>query len=323
MLERRLALSLAAARLFFSGAAIIFDTWFSNDPDVERFLCRYTLICANDLALDSATIELWNPDSNRLTTLASFRESLRRNPHSAARWCDLGDAYLHVGEPQRATYCYQQAVDRAPRAPPVLLRAGNFYYAAENTGRSLKHFARVLELSRAYDTAVFSQYQRMGASVTEVLASGLPAGMPQTAGAARAYLLHLLHEESVPGAVEVWDWMETYALVDQKALAPFLRLLLEKGEYDLAKKTQLRFASSAGRASPAGELVFNSGFEAAFLGTPLDWSIRRSKAARVRRDSEVFFQGSWALQMQFDGSINLSYDHVAQTIVTRAGPPLP
>ena len=200
------------------------------------------------------------------------------------------------------------------------MRAGNFYYAAENTGRSLKHFARVLELSRAYDAAVFSQYQRMGASVTEVLASGMPAGMPQTAEAARAYLLHLLHEESIPGAVEVWDWMETRSMVDQKALAPFLRLLLEKEEYDLAKKTQLRFASSAGRASPTGELVFNSGFEAAFLGTPLDWSIRKSKAARVRRDSEVFSHGGWALKMQFDGSINLSYDHVAQTIVTRAGP---
>ncbi len=200
------------------------------------------------------------------------------------------------------------------------MRAGNFYYAAENTGRSLKHFARVLELSRVYDAAVFSQYQRMGASVTEVLASGMPAGMPQTAEAARAYLLHLLHEESIPGAVEVWDWMETRSMVDQKALAPFLRLLLEKEEYDLAKKTQLRFASSAGRASPAGELVFNSGFEAAFFGTPLDWSIRKSKAARVRRDSEVFSHGGWALKMQFDGSINLSYDHVAQTIVTRAGP---
>lgn len=118
MLDRRLALSLAAALLFFSGAAIIFDTWFSNDPDVERFLCRYTLICANDLALDSATIELWNPDSNRLTTLASFRESLRRNPHSAARWCDLGDAYLHVGEPQRATYCINRRLTGPPGPLP-------------------------------------------------------------------------------------------------------------------------------------------------------------------------------------------------------------
>ena len=74
-----------------------------------------------------------------------------------------------------------------------------------------------------------------------------------------------------------------------------------------------------GASPPHDELVFNSGFEAAFLGTSLDWSVRKSGAAQARRDSEVFFEGGWALRITFDGTTNLSYDHVAQVVVVRPG----
>ncbi len=316
MLERTIALSLGAALVVFSGGAIIFGTWFSNDLDVERVLCRYSLICANDLVLDEAVKELWDPDANSHTTLAGFQESVRRNPHSSARWCDLGDAYLRVGDPEQAKYCYEQGVQLAPNAPTILLRAGNFYYATEDLRTSLSHFSQVLELVREYDAIILSQYKRMEASVRDVLSWGLP----ENAEAARAYLVHLSDEESVDDAGQVWDWMATRSMVEERSLARFVQLLLRKGGHDKAKNVHLLFAASQGSELPGEELVFNSGFESVFLGTPLDWSVRKNEAVEVRRDSRAFFGGKRALQIRFDGSTNLSYDHVAQTVVVSAGP---
>ena len=315
MFERRLAVLLAILLLFFSGTAVVFGTWFSNDLHVESALCRYLLVCSNDLAQHAATIELWDPEASDRAKLAGFQESLRRSLHSAARWCDLGDAYLGVGLPNQAKYCFEQGTKRAPNAPAILLRAGNFFYAAEDLPRSLNCFSRVLELVRAYDAVIFSQYQRMGVPVTEVLSLGLPG----TAETTRAYLLYLLDKGLVHAAAEVWDWMETRSMLEKKLLARFVQLLLQEGKYDKAKKVQLRFSTLTERRPPLDELMFNSGFESAFLGTSLDWSLRKSGAAQARRDSEVFFEGGWALRITFDGTTNLSYDHVAQVVVVRPG----
>ena len=108
-------------------------------------------------------------------------------------------------------------------------------------------------------------------------------------------------------------------MLEKKLLARFVQLLLQEGKYDEAKKVQLRFSTRNGRRPPLDELVFNSGFESAFLGTLLDWSLRKSGAAQARRDSEVFFEGGWAFRITFDGTTNLSYDHVAQVVVVRPG----
>ena len=237
MFERRLAVLLAILLLFFSGTVVVFGTWFSNDLHVESALCRYLLVCSNDLAQHAATIELWDPEASDRAKLAGFQESLRRSLHSAARWCDLGDAYLGVGLPNQAKYCFEQGTKRAPNAPAILLRAGNFFYAAEDLPRSLNCFSRVLELVRAYDAVIFSQYQRMGVPVTEVLSLGLPG----TAETTRAYLLYLLDKGLVHAAAEVWDWMETRSMLEKNFWRGLCNCCFKKG--NMTKRRRSSFDS--------------------------------------------------------------------------------
>jgi tetratricopeptide (TPR) repeat protein len=123
------------------------------------------------------------------------RQALARNPASPYRWCDLAEALLASGDTRRARDGFSQALRLGPGIPPIPLHAAGFCLRQNETRPALRTMARILALVPNYDGPLFSCYDRMGVSLDEVLAHGVPAPAPR----ARLGLLpHAPHQHAHP-----------------------------------------------------------------------------------------------------------------------------
>src|SRR6266536_286255 len=140
----------------------------------ESPLCRFWL-CPNETVIDRGYQQYLQsgaeqaPQSERVFTAA-----LVRDPASAYRWCDLGEIMFEAGKEQAARYCFSRAVVLGPHSSPILLRAANFFFRAEDHPEALKYTKRILKQIDQYDAMVFTNYDRMGVPVQDVLQSGIP-----------------------------------------------------------------------------------------------------------------------------------------------------
>ena len=92
---RKLLLLFGSLLLVYASLRILLDTVFRSDPRLERILCRYLLLCSDERLLEKAEEQLTQGGAESLEqAVANFQVALRRNPASADRWCDLGEA-LH------------------------------------------------------------------------------------------------------------------------------------------------------------------------------------------------------------------------------------
>jgi cytochrome c-type biogenesis protein CcmH/NrfG len=133
-------------------------------------LCR-TLVCSADEA-SGAGRDMLTEDHRG--ALALFQEAVRRDPGSARRWCDLGDALVMNGDLARGRYCFARAYELGSGSAAVVARVAQFHFGAGDTRRGLAFGSRLLKLMRAYDEAIFQAYDWAGLPAAEVLERGLP-----------------------------------------------------------------------------------------------------------------------------------------------------
>ena len=233
MFAKRFSLVLALVLAVYAGAALVLHSWFPRDENVEAFLCRFYL-CDNDLLIESAYQDLWGSGPTAAAdSIPEFEESLRRNPASPFRWCDLGDALLRAGEVDRSRYYYEQAVKLGPESPAVLLRAAHFHAQAGEPNSAPPLLARILDGTRRYDDVVFSYYDRMGIGVADVLARGLP----ENRSAAQSYFRYLLRRGEAAELGRAWEWLISRSLAEESQLSGYVDFLLRARQYETARRT--------------------------------------------------------------------------------------
>src|SRR2546429_708520 len=128
MSARKLSLFLGCLLVIFSSLAIAWRFGFRGNPRLERLLCQFG-ICDNDLLLERGYEQSGEDDEESVKgAVETFREALRRDPASAYRWCDFGEALRMAGQVEQAGYCISQALEHGPNIAPVPLRAALFYF---------------------------------------------------------------------------------------------------------------------------------------------------------------------------------------------------
>src|SRR5213593_4424217 len=124
---RKLPLLLGSVLVLYASIRILLDIKFRNNLGLEAFMCRFFVLCADDLVLESAERQLAKGGADGLARAeARFQEALRRNPASADRWCDLGEAWLKSGLTEKARTCFSRALDLGAESIQILWRAGSF-----------------------------------------------------------------------------------------------------------------------------------------------------------------------------------------------------
>ena len=316
MRARNLALpAFSAILIVFSGAGILLETAYRNNSRLEAALCRFT-VCATGRLVESARsrrLEL-GPEAAALGSLESL-EALRRDPASAARWCDAGEALLISGQPDRAALAFRRAVRLAPNSPPVLLQAANFHFRAGRPASALPLTSRILRLIRLYDPVVFLAYSRSGLSVPDLLRLGIP----DDPAAARSFFDYALASLPPEDVATVWQSLHARRYDTPPLPARYADFLLSRRLFSDALAFWTQYAEP-GSAYPSANLLFNAGFETPFSGARLDWTPSNSPHVSEQRDPASPRSGNWSLRLDFDGAENLDYRGISQTAIVSPGP---
>jgi hypothetical protein len=240
-------------------------------------------------------------------------QQLRNNPGSARLWLLAGEAFFVDNQLDKARYCFEQAVELAPRSPPVLVQAAAFFHAIDRRNEGLELLSRALGLTREYDDVVFPLYGRLADASTI-----LRLGVPLEKSAAQAYFVYLLDRDEIDRAGLAWDWLVRNELADGPVPRRYLSWLLGQQRFDEAAAGAASFLPVGERPTDSNR-IHHGGFEAAPSVAPLDWTITQNAHAQVRRDDLLAWEGGWSLRVEFDGQQNLEYRHVAQQVVVSPG----
>jgi hypothetical protein len=297
---------LALSGLALTGIGLAF---FATEAELVQSPLLDTL-CALRLCSDGS-IEKRAEASQEPAQQARLYEFLvRRDPASASRWCDLGQALLALKRNEEAQNAFQRAHDLAPHVPAVLMRVANAQFQLSKPQAAVPYMKAVLDSVRDYDNAIFSSYDRIGLNVDEVLRSGLPDS------AQPSYLRYLMETNQSAGASIVWKRIVQRGSVAQQVAASYTNYLLAQGEGEMAARA---WASTAVHSFTAGSELYNGSFETEPSGSMLDWSVRPLEGATISRDTTVAVAGSASLRISFDGTRNVDFAHATEMVWLKAG----
>jgi tetratricopeptide (TPR) repeat protein len=272
-------------------------------------VCR-TLVCGADAA-SAAGRDMLTEDCPG--ALALFQAAVTRDPASAQRWCDLGDALVMNGDIARGQYCFAHAYELGAGSAAVVARVAQFYFGVGDTRRALDFGSRLLRLTRAYDEAIFQAYDWLPAA--EVLERGLP--LDKSMG--QSWFRRALERGAVDDAGGAWAWLLRNHFTDDRIVSEYLDALVKAGEYGSAAEVWIQYLGNRAGDYPESNALFNGGFEMEPTGAVFDWRIETEPDVKASVDSHEAHSGKSSLKLHFSGSQNLRYHHVTQTAYSKAG----
>jgi hypothetical protein len=313
-MDRKPGLALVVV-LLGAATANLATQWAGRGSWGESVMGSLGFLDANHLA-EQAYRDLWAGNlKGQGGAVREAERALVSDMASAYRWCDLGEVFLDAGIEDKAKDCLRRAVELGPRAPQILMRAANGFFRVADVQPALACTRQILAIVSVYDLIIFSAYTRMGVTVEQALAQGLPAGDPRPV---RAFMGYLLARHSLDDAREVWAWAgPRHALTDELA-DRYVAALIQARQYDAAVDQWVSYLGSRGGRG-SNDCLFNGSFEHDPFGETFDWRIQPLPGARVERDTKVAYTGHAALRIHFDGTKNVSFNHVRQTAVVRPG----
>ena len=306
-------LGLSFVLIAYSAMSIFVDAVYRDDLSVESTLCSTLHFCNNDLVLEVARGQLWAAGGDGIEpAVALYEESLRRNPASAARWCDLGDAYARAQDYVRAELAFTTAVELAPHSPPILVRAAGYHFSRDDKASALPLLARILALVRVYDGIVFSYFQRLGATVDEVLEDG----MPDNPEAVNAYFEFTIDSSQHDATDAIWEDRRTQPRLSEESACRYIDSLLDRADGARARAV---YRQVVGAADEIEELLPNGGFEQAPLRTRLDWKWQSNDHIEINRSGRAAARGDYGLALKFGGEANIGFNQVRRDLRLEPG----
>jgi hypothetical protein len=156
----------------------------------------------------------------------------------------------------------------------------------------------------------------MGVGIDQILAEGVPAGIP---GPLDFFLRQLLARQSFDDARRVWRSIRARGLADDRMADEYSAALLRADQLQAAVDCWVEQFGRRAKDYRNGNYLFNSGFEHDPLGETFDWRIRQQQNAHAEPDVNVYYSGHASLRIQFAGNENVAYNHVSQTVFLDPG----
>jgi hypothetical protein len=263
---------------------------------------------------DHAYRELWSGHTEGPHgAIDMFRRALAMDTAFPYRWSDLGDALAAAGRVDSARYCFRRSLELAPTSPQIAMRAANFHFREGETGPALQLGATVLRLTNTYDGMVFNTWVRLGGNVNDILQSGIGTNRR----AAESFFRFLIARPAGAGEDSMlsatWTWMERRSYVTgplAMVWADWLNGRRRDSDAFLVWKRYVAQNSTYG----SGNWIDNAGFETEPAGQGFDWRLQPSPGVKAGLDSATAHSGQSSLRIEFDGSGNIAFHHIAQRV---------
>ena len=305
----------AALLIVFATAKLLLLTLWRDNPEMELFLCHHLLVCDSDRLRERAQTKLEEGEPAKVASaVLDFQEAVRRDPASAHRWCELGEALLEGGQPDQAKAAMNRAVELGPKAPPVLLRNFNLLVRLQEIRHALPLAARILALVPDYDGYLFGSFTRWKMPIAEVLELGLPRDLR----AVHAYARFLARSQDAERLDPLWTWMSSRFPPDRKLVYSYLQFLIDQRRLEDAKQITIVHLGRRQEDLSGANLIYNAEFRSELDGNPLDWQIREVSGAQVKLVKGGEGSGR-VLQIEFEGRENVNFAHVSQTMIVEPG----
>jgi O-antigen ligase len=247
--------------------------------------------------------------------LPAVERLVRREPTGAVWWADLGDTLLALGRKEDARRAVARAVQLAPRIPFVTFRDAQFRFALGEQNAALDGMARAMAADMANAGPAFREYDARQVPLEAVLRRGLPS----EARAWQAYLRYQLDQQQVDEAAVTWAAVVQRGYVDEPSARRYLDTLMTGGRVPEAWGVWRVAAERLGKGYPAGDHIFNGGFEFESTAARFDWRLSPPQGAGVDFDDDVRYSGRRSLRIRFDGSANLTEAGVRQVVYLERG----
>jgi hypothetical protein len=250
------------------------------------------------------------PDPAPPFEIRGLEAALRGNAVSPYRWVELAEGYEQNGQGEKARFSFHRATGLAPNLPAVWIRAAAFHFRLGESEEGLRAGAHAQSISAAADAFLFQYYERYIADappVTRALAGDRRS--------LTAWFRRLQVRGNSEDAALAWAELDRRKFTDVPLAASHVAFLLGQRRYEEARQVWWKAAPPG----PAGDRIYNGGFEQDPSGCRLDWTLASIPGVEIERDTSVAKEGSSSLYVRFQNSGNVALNSPAQIAVVSQG----
>jgi len=247
--------------------------------------------------------------------ISYYRRAVQLNPRSPYYKLDLASALETAGNDREADSNFQAAQAAYPISAEVSWKYGNFLLRQNRLPEAYAEIHRAVMVDPKLTPLAVSRAWHSEPDVHLLLDQILP-DTPEAYSDALAFLAG---EQNPTAAVEVWnrliakdphtDWRRACALTD---------MLVAQEKFEDAGKVwhqAVTLDAVPGSAYTGNSLVYDGGFEKDISGGGLGWRQTDVLGADFDFDSDAKHSGSRSARLSFDGTKNLSYDGLYQSVL--------
>jgi len=271
--------------------------WDSRNPDLWARYARQWHFLAS------------SPETQR--AVESYQKATSLNPLDAANWKDLATAQMEQGNLEEAEVALRGELTAVPNSPQAAWRMANLLLVRGRTAEAYPYLRNAAN-EGSLRVPVFDLARRLEED-PEVIRREL---IPETPEARADYLQFLVSGQILDEAYPVWQEVARDGSPQTVRLGnAYVDALARAGNgSDAARVWEELLAMTDQAPRPEGELLTNGDFEDQFLNAGLDWRLASREGYQIALDSFLFQNGTRSLRVTFDGSANLDFAGITQTV---------
>ena len=260
-------------------------------------------------------------DANPQRAISSYIKSLEIDPRATSTWLELAATYESEGNDDAARKAFISAKQTYPLSAEVSWRYGNFLLRQGELEPAFAEIRRSVEADPGRAAEAVSRCLRVEPDANVILDRVLPA----KSDVYIAVMEDLAQDRQIENALKVWT--RIVAMHPRIPLHDAFQVVMElrgTGQASEAHKVWEQAVELAGLADlegPKNSMVWDGGFESDVTGgETYAWRFARtSSSAQIGFDTQERYSGKRSLRVSFDGSSDVAFYDVCQTVPTEAG----
>jgi tetratricopeptide (TPR) repeat protein len=248
--------------------------------------------------------------------ISYYRRAVELDPPSAFYKLDLATALETAGNDVEAEK-YFRAQSNYPISAEVSWRFGNFLLRQQRVAEAYQEFRRAASVDPKLIPLAVSRAWRSTPDVHVLLGQVLP----DTAEGDWVALNFLTQSGETTAALAVWNHLAPKKpAIQRAALLSFLDLLIAQDRFEEAQAAwRQALALQRGPSKPSSDdpLVYDGGFESELSGGGFGWRQADVSGAAFDFDTDEKHSGARSARLTFDGTQNLSYQHLTQEVLVQ------
>jgi tetratricopeptide (TPR) repeat protein len=259
-------------------------------------------------------------DANPQRAISSYIKSLKIDPRATSTWLELAATYESEGNDDAARQAFISAKRTYPLSAEVSWRYGNFLLRQGELEPAFAEIRRSVEADPGRAAEAVSRCLRVEPDADVILDRVLPA----KSNIYIAVMEDLAQDRQIENALKVWTRIVAMhpkiPLHDAFQVVMELRGTGQTGEAHKVWEQAVELAGLSELEGPKNSMVWDGGFESDVTGEAYAWRFARtSPSAQIGFDTQEKYSGKRSLRVSFDGSYDVAFYDVCQTVPTEAG----